>query len=138
MSLLDKKKLIGNKKFQINIKKNIPQKSGMGGGSMNASCILKHLIKKKIVILSAKKTNLLANAVGSDVGLGLEKKTTTSTPNNDKGGADLLVKTSEQIQPVNQKKVWRKSDTNKMSDQEFERYEKDIMIAQSEGRLINE
>ena len=73
-----------------------------------------------------------------DRGLGLDKKTTTSTPNNDKGGADLLVKTSEQIQPVNQKKVWRKSDINKMSDQEFERYEKDIMIAQSEGRLINE
>ena len=72
-----------------------------------------------------------------DRGLGLDKKTTTSTPNNDKGGADLLVKTSEQIQPVNQKKVWRKSDINKMSDQEFERYEKDIMIAQSEGRLIN-
>ena len=62
-----------------------------------------------------------------DRGLGLDKKTTTSTPNNDKGGADLLVKTSEQIQPVNQKKVWRKSDINKMSDQEFERYEKDIM-----------
>ena len=48
MSLLDKKKLIGNKKFQINIKKNIPQKSGMGGGSMNASCILKHLIKETL------------------------------------------------------------------------------------------
>ena len=73
-----------------------------------------------------------------DRGLGLDKKTTTSTPNNDKGGADLLVKTSEQIQPVNQKKVWRKSDINKLSDQEFERYEKDIMIAQREGRLVNE
>ena len=73
-----------------------------------------------------------------DRGLGLDKKTTTSTPNNDKGGADLLVKTSEQIQPVNQKKVWRKSDINKMSDQEFEKYEKDILIAQREGRLVNE
>ncbi len=74
MRLLDKKKLIDDKKFQINIKKNIPQMSGMGGGSMNASCILKHLIKKKIVNLSNKKINELANAVGSDVGLGLEKK----------------------------------------------------------------
>ena len=73
-----------------------------------------------------------------DRGLGLDKKPTTSTPNNEKGGADLLVKTSEQMQPTTQKKVWRKSDINKMSDQEFERYEKDIMIAQQEGRLINE
>ena len=74
LNLLEKKKLIKNKKFEIKVTKNIPQKSGMGGGSMNASCLLKHLIKKKIVSLSAKKTNLLANAVGSDVGLGLEKK----------------------------------------------------------------
>ena len=73
-----------------------------------------------------------------DRGLGLDKKTTTSTPNNEKGGADLLVKTNEQMQPTTQKKVWRKSDISKMSDQEFERYEKDIMIAQKEGRLINE
>ena len=40
MRLLDKKKLIENKKFEIRITKNIPQKSGMGGGSMNAACIL--------------------------------------------------------------------------------------------------
>ena len=42
------------------------------------------------------------------------------------------------MQPTTQKKVWRKSDISKMSDQEFERYEKDIMIAQKEGRLVNE
>ena len=55
MRLLDKKKLIDDKKFQINIKKNIPQMSGMGGGSMNASCILKHLIKKKLLTCQIKK-----------------------------------------------------------------------------------
>ena len=74
MKVLDKKKLIEDKKFKINIKKNIPQKSGMGGGSMNASCILKYLIKKKIVSLSPKKIIELLNEVGSDVALGLEKK----------------------------------------------------------------
>ena len=47
LNLLEKKKLIKNKKFEIKVTKNIPQKSGMGGGSMNAACILKYLIKKK-------------------------------------------------------------------------------------------
>ncbi len=37
LKLLEKKKIIKNKKFEIKIKKNIPQKSGMGGGSMNAA-----------------------------------------------------------------------------------------------------
>tara|TARA_B100001996_G_scaffold377854_1_gene361108 strand:+ start:2736 stop:3584 length:849 start_codon:yes stop_codon:yes gene_type:complete len=74
MNLLDKKKIIKGKKFQIKVKKNIPQKSGMGGGSMNASCILKHLIKKKIVNLPYKKIRELVNKIGSDVVLGLEKK----------------------------------------------------------------
>ncbi len=74
LNLLEKKKLIKNTKFQINITKNIPQKSGMGGGSMNASCILKYLIKKKIINISIKKLNELAYEVGSDVILGLERK----------------------------------------------------------------
>ncbi len=45
--LLEEKKLIKNKKFEIKIKKNIPQKSGMGGGSMNAAAIIKYFTKKK-------------------------------------------------------------------------------------------
>ena len=37
LKLLDKKKFLKNQKFEIKIIKNIPQKSGMGGGSMNAA-----------------------------------------------------------------------------------------------------
>ena len=74
LNLLEKKQLIKNKKFEIKVTKNIPQKSGMGGGSMNAACILKYLIKKKIVNISAKKANEIAYEVGADVVLGLEKK----------------------------------------------------------------
>ena len=37
LKLLDKKNLIHDKKFRIKIIKNIPQKAGMGGGSMNAA-----------------------------------------------------------------------------------------------------
>ena len=74
LNLLDEKKLIKNKKFEISVTKNIPQKSGMGGGSMNAASILKYLMKKKIVNISSKKAKELANKVGADVFLGLEKK----------------------------------------------------------------
>ena len=74
LNLLEKKKLIKNKKFEIKITKNIPQKSGMGGGSMNAACILRYLIKKKIINISAKRVKKIAYEVGADVVLGLEKK----------------------------------------------------------------
>ena len=74
LNLLDEKKLIKNKKFEINVTKNIPQKSGMGGGSMNAASILKYLMEKKIVNISSKKAKELANKIGADVFLGLQKK----------------------------------------------------------------
>ena len=73
LKLLEKKKII-NQKFEINIKKNIPQKSGMGGGSMNAASILSYFMKKRILNISNKKAKDLAYKVGSDVVLGLEKK----------------------------------------------------------------
>ena len=46
LKILDKKKLI-QQKYLIKITKNIPQKSGLGGGSMNAANILKYFVKKK-------------------------------------------------------------------------------------------
>jgi len=74
LNLLENKKIIKNKKFEIKVKKNIPQKSGMGGGSMNAASVLKYLIKKKIITISNKKAIEMAYKVGSDVALGLERK----------------------------------------------------------------
>ena len=59
-NLLEKKNLIKSKKFEIRIKKNIPQKSGMGGGSMNAACILKYLMKKKFINISSKNISEVA------------------------------------------------------------------------------
>ena len=46
LKILDDRNLL-NKKFHIKIKKKIPTKSGLGGGSMNAASILKYLLKKK-------------------------------------------------------------------------------------------
>ena len=74
LNLLEEKKLIKDEKFEIKVTKNIPQKSGMGGGSMNAASVLNYLIKKRIVNISTKKVKELAYKVGSDVFLGLEKK----------------------------------------------------------------
>ena len=50
---------------------------------------------------------------------------------------NLLVKTNEQIgQPTNQQVIFKKSDINNMSENEFMKYEKDILIAQREGRVV--
>jgi len=73
---LEKKKILGNQKFQIKIKKLIPTKSGLGGGSMNAASILRYLIKKKIIKPKKNEINKLCNLVGSDVILGLDPKFT--------------------------------------------------------------
>ena len=76
LNLLDKKKLLKGKKFEIKIKKNIPQKSGMGGGSMNASSIIKFFLKKKVINLSKKNLNNIMKTIGSDVPLGMNLKNT--------------------------------------------------------------
>ena len=76
LNLLDKKKLLKGKKFEIKIIKNIPQKSGMGGGSMNASSIIKFFLKKKIINLSKKNLNNIMKTIGSDVPLGMNLKNT--------------------------------------------------------------
>ena len=74
LKILDSKKLLKNKKYLIKIKKRIPLESGMGGGSMNASSILKYFLKKKIIKLNRSEISKIVNQIGSDVILGLKKK----------------------------------------------------------------
>jgi len=71
LKIIDKKKLLKNVKFQIIVKKNIPSKAGLGGGSMNAASILKFLIEKKFIKLSKKEIYKICTSIGSDVILGL-------------------------------------------------------------------
>ena len=69
-----------------------------------------------------------------DRGLGVNKKTEKKSPRND--GADLLVKTNEQVQtPESKEVIFNRSDIERMSDEEFMQYEKDIVKAQREGRI---
>ena len=70
---IDNKKLLRHK-LEIIINKNIPSKSGLGGGSMNAANILNFLIKKNFIKINKKEIIEISNSVGSDVILGLYSK----------------------------------------------------------------
>jgi 4-diphosphocytidyl-2-C-methyl-D-erythritol kinase len=60
-----------NKKFFIKVKKLIPTKSGLGGGSMNAAAVLNYFLKKKIVKIDKKRIIKISKLIGEDVILGL-------------------------------------------------------------------
>ncbi len=68
-------KQLHGQKYLIKINKKIPQKSGMGAGSMNASSILKYLIKNQKLNLSSKEIIKISSKIGSDVILGMKGKT---------------------------------------------------------------
>ena len=72
--ILEMKKLLKNKKFKIKVNKLIPNRAGLGGGSMNAASILKYLAKKKIIKTNKKELMTVSKLVGSDVILGLKSK----------------------------------------------------------------
>jgi uncharacterized protein YutD len=93
---------------------------------------------KKWIYENNSDGKLAARAIDlykKDRGLGLDKKTTKKQQKTD--GADLLVKTNEQVRvPQSNEKFFKRSDIAKMSDTEFMEYEKDILKAQREGRII--
>ena len=74
LEILDKKSFLKGKKFEIKITKNIPQKSGMGGGSMNAASLINFFLKKKIFKLNSSELYKICFLIGSDVILGVKKK----------------------------------------------------------------
>ena len=80
--LLEKKKLLNNKKFQIKINKRIPNKAGLGGGSMNAASILRYFVKKKIISTTNKEILVISKSIGSDVILGFESVNSILTSKN--------------------------------------------------------
>ena len=83
MKLLDKKKLLNNKKFEIKIIKNVPQEAGMGGGSMNASSLISFFINQKILKIKKDELKKLAFKIGSDVMLGIKPTSTILLSNGD-------------------------------------------------------
>ena len=74
LNILDKKKKLKNHKYSILIKKNIPQKAGLGGGSMNAASLINYFEKKNKINLTLKERYDLCSKIGSDVILGVDQK----------------------------------------------------------------
>ena len=82
LELLDKKNLLNKKKYLIKVNKRIPNKAGLGGGSMNAANILKYFIKKKIIKANKKEILFISSSIGSDVIFGLNSTNLILTSNN--------------------------------------------------------
>ena len=74
LKVLDRKNILNNQKYLIKVKKNIPQKAGLGGGSMNASAIIRFFIFKKTLNFSKKNLIRLTKQIGSDVQLGINNE----------------------------------------------------------------
>ena len=72
LDLLRKNNFIKKIYFEIKVKKNIPTKSGLGGGSMNAASLLTFLVNKYNLRIKQKDLFKLAAKVGSDVIVGLK------------------------------------------------------------------
>ena len=81
MKFMDKQNLFNGKKYSIKIKKNIPQKAGLGGGSMNAASIIRFFLLKRDKLISKNKIFELSEKVGSDVKFGLKLNNTIQLGN---------------------------------------------------------
>ena len=79
LNLLRRAKLLENQTFKINIRKNIPHGSGLGGGSSNAADLLNYFNSKMKLKLIKKKIKQLANQIGFDVPINLERQNTLLT-----------------------------------------------------------
>ena len=82
LKILEKKKLL-KQKFYIKIIKKIPQKAGLGGGSMNAASLLNYFVRKKIIRVNKKQIFEITRNIGSDVILGLNLSNSIVTSNNE-------------------------------------------------------
>ena len=74
LNLLRSNKLLKNQAFKINVQKNIPHGSGLGGGSSNAANLLNYFNLKMKLKLSKNKIRKLADQIGFDVSINLEKR----------------------------------------------------------------
>ena len=73
---LRKKKLLKKQAFRIDVKKNIPLGSGLGGGSSNAASLLNFLNLRMNLKLKKNEMYKTARNIGFDVPVSLEKQNT--------------------------------------------------------------
>jgi len=74
LNIFRKNYLLKDRRFEIILKKNVPNYAGLGGGSMNSATLINFFIKKFKIRISKKKLLDICNFISSDVILGLEKK----------------------------------------------------------------
>ena len=79
LDLLRKNKFFERQAFKINIQKNIPHGSGLGGGSSNAANLLNYFNSEMKLKLNKKKIKKIANQIGFDVPINLERRNTFLT-----------------------------------------------------------
>ena len=79
LALLRRNQLIENQAFKINVQKNIPHGSGLGGGSSNAAYLLNYFNSKMRLKLNKKEIKKLASQIGFDVPINLERQNTFLT-----------------------------------------------------------
>ena len=98
LDLLRKTNLLKNQSFKINIQKNIPHGSGLGGGSSNAADLINFFNTNLKLKLNKNKIKKLASKIGFDVPINLERKNTFVTGKKDeilrlkqKFGLNLLI-----------------------------------------------
>jgi 4-diphosphocytidyl-2-C-methyl-D-erythritol kinase len=84
LQLFRANKLIKNRTFKINVQKNIPHGSGLGGGSSNAASLINYFNSKMDLKLNKYKLQKLASQIGFDVPISLEKKNTFLTGKKNK------------------------------------------------------
>ena len=116
LDLLRKTKLLKNQVFNINIQKNIPHGSGLGGGSSNAADLMNFFNSNLKLKLNKNKIKKLANKIGFDVPISLERKNTFVTGKkneilrlNQKFGLNLLIVYPNLI--CSTKKIYEKNRT---------------------------
>ena len=120
LKLLRRNKLLKKQYFKINIQKNIPHSSGLGGGSSNAADLLNYLNHKMKLKLNKKKIKKLANQIGFDVPINLERKNSLLTGKKDeilrfnrKFKFNLLVVYPNLV--CSTKKIYKKNKTKSLS-----------------------
>ena len=79
LDLLRRNKFFERQAFKINIQKNIPHGSGLGGGSSNAANLLNYFNSEMKLKLNKKKIKKIADQIGFDVPINLERRNTFLT-----------------------------------------------------------
>ena len=123
LNILRKKNYLKSEKFIINIKKNIPHGSGLGGGSSNAATLLQFFNYRFHLNINEKKINEIAWKIGSDTPIGLCKKNTLINNKgklvrlNKKFGLNILIVYPNIV--CSTKKVYKKNKKYSLSEKQF-------------------